>query len=216
MKRILIGIACNLLWITSARAQICTGGVSFGTAPIQVGADGVFSSNTHSLVPEASFGNEQYFGRVGANFSSFSGIDNGAKGIFGAAGAELKVDAANPISVCPMVSVGKAWGPSPAPDLNLSSYVVQVGGRVGFVAAKTGQATIVPTIGLSFNYLNTTSSSSGLFQGFTSGTSFGNLQFGAGFIFNDRFSLIPSVVVPFHYDQGETAFSIYFATRLGS
>jgi hypothetical protein len=69
---------------------------------------------------------------------------------------------------------------------------------------------------LSFNYLNTSSSSNGLFQGYSSGTSFGNLQFGAGFIFNDRFSLIPSVVVPFHYDQGETGFSIYFATKLGS
>ena len=217
LKPCLIALACNLCWLTTVHAQTCTGGLPFRGAPIQVGADGVFSSNTHSLVPEVSAGNGQYFGRVGANFTSFSGLDNGAKGVFGVAGLELVVEAAKPIAVCPLVSLAKAWGPSPAPDIDYSSFVVQLGGRVGFIAAKTGQATIVPTAGFSFNHLNSTSTSTGLFPGsFSEGTSFGNVQLGVGLIFKDRYVLIPSIVIPFHYDQAETAFSIYFATKLGS
>jgi hypothetical protein len=216
IKGIFIAAACTLLAIPSASAQTCTGSLPFSMARIQVGGDGVFSSNSRSIVGEASAGNEQYFGRVGANFTSFSGLDNGAKGIFVAGGAEFNVDAPKPLSVCPEVSIAKAWGPSPGPDFDFSTVAVQIGARVGFVAAKTPQATIVPTVAVSFNHVSLSTNGNGLFQGGTSGDSFMSLGLGAGVIFNDKFSLVPSVLIPIHYDTGETAFSIYFATKIGS
>jgi hypothetical protein len=215
MKRFVAGVACSLFWIASAHAQTCTGGVSFGTAPIQVGADGSFSSNSHTFFAGAGAGNEKYFGRAGVQLSSFSAIDASAKGILGAGGAEFTVDPDKRIHVCPMVTLLHVWGPSI--DVATTSTIVNAGATVGFVATKAGQATIVPTFGLSFDHISTTGTLAPPFGNgsFSYGTSYGTAYFGAGFIFNDRMALIPSVVVPFHYDAGETVFSILFATKIG-
>src|SRR5262249_52040954 len=126
--------------------------------------------------------------------------------------------AQKPLSVCPIVSFAKGWGANVFSTSSTSTTLFQAGANVGFVATKSGQATIVPTVGLSFNHLgrSTTDTFAGRTQTFDSGGSFGTLQFGAGFIFNDRFSLTPAVTVPFHLEGLETSFSIVFGARIGS
>jgi hypothetical protein len=216
MKRLLIAMACSLLWVRCAQAQTCAGSLSYATAPLQVGIDAAFSSDSHTFVPGVGFGKDAFFVRGGGEFISFSGLDASSKGFFGMAGAEYKIDAAKPLFVCPMVTVVRNWGPSI--DVDTSSWLFNIGGSVGFVAAKTGQTTIIPSVGLSLNHL----SSSGTFDFLgtpttsTIGNSFGSLQFGAGFIFNDRMSLFPSIIVPFGGQvNAQTSFSVLFAMKVG-
>jgi hypothetical protein len=216
MKRVLIAMIFSLSWIGSARAQTCAGSLSYTTAPLQVGIDAAFSSDSHTFVPGVGFGKDAFFARGGAEFISFSGLDDSAKGIVGMAGAEYKVEAARPLFVCPMITVVRNWGPSI--DVDTSSWLVNIGGSVGFVAAKNGQTTIIPSAALSFNHLSTTGTFNflGTSTSSTAGGSFGSLQFGAGFIFNDRMSLFPSIIVPFGGQiNAQTSFSVLFAMKVG-
>jgi hypothetical protein len=216
MKRFVITMVCSLLGIASAQAQTCAGSLSYRMAPLQVGIDAAFSSDSHTFVPGVGVGKDAYFARGGAEFISFTGAGDSAKGIVGMAGAEYKVDAATPVFVCPIVTVVRNWGPSI--DVDSSSWLFNVGGSVGFVAAKSGQTTIIPSAALSFNHLSTTGTFDFLGTATTStnATSFGSLQFGAGFIFNDRMSLFPSIIVPFGGQVNtQTAFSVLFAMKVG-
>ena len=218
MKRLLIATVCSLLGAASAHAQTCTGAVSFATAPLQVGVEGAFSSNSHHFLPGVGYGTDSYFARGAAEFTSFSGADASAKGILGMGGAEFKLDAGStPVSVCPLVTLAKIWGPSVENGFDQSSWLFSVGGSVGFVAMKTGQTAIVPTFGLSFNRLSTTSTGNflGNSTSFSASNSFGDLTLGVGFLLNERMSLVPSIVVPFGLDGGETAFSVLFALKVG-
>jgi hypothetical protein len=167
-------------------------------------------------VPGVGFGKDAYFARGGAEFMSFSGAGDSAKGIIGMAGAEYKVESAMPVFICPMVTVVRSWGPSI--DVTTTSWLFNFGGSVGFVAAKSGQTTIIPSVALSFNHLSTSGTFDFLGTSTTStaGSSFGTLQFGAGFIFNDRMSLFPSIVVPFGGQvNAQTAFSVLFSIKAG-
>lgn len=216
MRYFFVIIVCCVFWISPANAQTCVGGLSFGTARIQAGAGGEFSSNSHSFAAGAGVGNDVYFGRAGVDVTSFSGFDTSEKAIVGTVGAEKKLDAQKPLFVCPIVAFAKTWEPGIFVSDTRSGFVFQGGGSVGFVAAKSGQTSIVPTVSLSFNHRSSSENSSIASRSFSFSNSFGNLQFGAGFIFNDRFVLIPSIVVPFHLNGGEVAFAIFFATRIGS
>ena len=108
MKRVVVlaGILC--FWAAPGSAQTCLGSVSFGMAPVQAGALGAFTSDSHSVMVGAGAGNDMYFGRGAfqwTGFSSSSGIDASAKGILGTAGAEFKVDSEKRVAVCPVVNV---------------------------------------------------------------------------------------------------------------
>ena len=215
MKRFLAFLVCTLLWAASANAQTCTGGVPFGTARFQVGGDGAFSSNSHSFFAGAGAGNATYWGRAGVQFTGFSQSDSSAKGVIGSAGAEYPVDSQKRVYVCPMVTVFHLWGPNY--DISTSSSTVfSLGGGVGFVAANTGQATIVPTFGLRFDHISSSSDFTEPFAiTYSASTSYGDATFGAGIILNDRMAIIPLILVPFHYAQGETVFSVLFAAKIG-
>lgn len=218
MKRFLIAAFCSVLGCASANAQTCIGSVPFTDAPLHAGLGAAFSSNSHSFAPGVAYGTENYFVRGAIDFMSFSGIDAGAKGIVATGGAELKTDAGSTaLSFCPLVTLAKIWGPSVDNGFDQSSFLFGLGGSVGFVATKAGKTTIVPTVALSFNHLSTTSTGNFAFNtaSFSAGTSFGSLQFGVGLLFNDRMSLIPSVIVPFGVDRGETSFSVLFSTKIG-
>jgi hypothetical protein len=218
VKCFLVIIVCCVLWISPANAQTCMGGLSFETARIQAGAGGEFSSNSHGFSAGASAGKNGYFGQAGVAVTSFSGFDSSEKAVVGAVGAELKLNAQRPISVCPIVGFAKEWSPPifGGGSDSRSSFVYHVGGSVGFVAAKSGQTSIVPVVGLSFDHRSSTENSSIPLHAFSFSNSFGNVQFGAGIVFNDRFALIPSVIRPFHLDGGELAFSIFFGAKIGS
>ena len=50
---------------------------------------------------------------------------------------------------------------------------------------------------------------------FSSSTSFGSLQLGVGLLFDDHMALVPSLVVPFGLEGGETGVSVLFSTKIG-
>src|SRR5262245_30615502 len=138
MKRLLIAAASSLLWVGSAHAQTCAGGISFKAAPLQAGAEGAFSSNSRTFLGGVGGGNDMFFVRGAAEIVSLTDLDS-AKGVLGNVGAEYKVDSGQrTFSVCPMVTVVKLWGPSIGLGIDTSTLLLQVGGSVGIVAGKAG------------------------------------------------------------------------------
>lgn len=212
MKRLLIAVACSLFWISPAHAQTCMGALTFSAAPMRLGVGGAFSSNTHGVSGGIGKGTDQMFYSVGGVFQGISGIDS-AKGVFGSVGAERTLDADKKYFVCPVGNVFLLFGPHPAPDTNIRTFIVNGGGVFGFVAATSGTTKIVPTAGLSVSYTRSTWSGGG--YDFSQHDSYFAAQFGAGFILNDKMSITPTIIVPFSSDIGETIFSVVFTTRIG-
>jgi hypothetical protein len=208
----------GVLCAASAQAQTCTGQVPLASAHMQAGVQAAFTSNSHSFAPGVTYAKDNYFGRGAVEVMSFSGIDASAKGFLGQGGAEYAVNAGTrALSVCPLVTLAKTWGPSVEDGFDQSSWLLGFGGSVGFVATKTGTTTVVPTFGVSINRLSTKSTGNFAFNtnSFTSSSSFGDAQFGVGLLFNDHMALVPSLVVPFGLDGAETGFSVLFSTRIG-
>jgi hypothetical protein len=214
VKRLLVSTVCSLLWVGAAEAQTCVGAAS---APLKVGGDVAFSSNSRNFTGGVTKDFGTFFVRGAGVFSSFSDISSG-KGILVMAGAELPAGASKRISVCPTVSVLKLWGIDPGPGYNISPLAISFGGTVGFEATKVNTTRIVPTFGAFFNH-QTENFGGGLVFGGTAtqssyGFSYGFIQFGAGLIFNDRTSLVPSLFVPVKYDNGEVLFSVLFSVAM--
>jgi hypothetical protein len=224
VKHLVIAALCSFSWIASASAQTCTGSVPYAGAPLQAGIQVAFSSNSHTLVPGVGYGKNGYFARGAFDITSFSGEDASAKGILGMAGAEYKYQSSQmskALFLCPIVTISKVWGPSVDNGFDQSSTLFGIGGNVGFVATKAGQATVIPTVGLSFNHLSATSTLN-FTPAFGNGnvsssesTNFGMLQIGVGLFFNEKMSLVPSVIIPMGLDGGETSFGVFFATKIG-
>jgi hypothetical protein len=218
VKPLLMTIVASLLWVGPAQAQTCVGTVSFATAPLQAGGDLAFGSQSRTFTGGVTRGSEKFFVRGAASFMSISGLNNGAKGILGSFGTELRVGPTSTIFVCPMVTVVKMWGPNPflTGSGGFSSLVLSFGGSGGFEVRNVGTTRVVPTFGLSFNHLrqslNGIPGRSG--NGITKGDTFLNLQLGVGFIFNERMSLVPSLFVPIGFTEGETVFSVLFGIKV--
>jgi hypothetical protein len=215
MKRLLMILACSLLWLTPAGAQTCIGSVSFAEAPLQATGLAAFSSSTQTYLGSVAKGTDSWFGRGGAHLTSFS-FDSSAKGIFIGAGSEYPVGTGGKYKACPLVEITKSWGPSPGINLDRSSLMVSVGGSVGWEQLVSGTTRVMPTVGLSFDYLRSTLEGDTGFGKFknTDGSAFANLQLGVGLLFHDTMSLTPGIIVPFGLDGAAVSFGVRFTTKI--
>src|SRR5262249_34071589 len=154
-----------------AQAQTCAGNTTFAAAPIQVGAGLAFSSNSHTFTGGVTKGDDKYFLRGAVAQTDFDGV--GGTSIAGSIGTERRLNTmsfSKPLFVCPAAAITKTFGPSPAPDFDLSELIFAFGGTVGFEAQKMGTTAIIPTFGLAYNFLHSSSSGTGAFGDDVSGS----------------------------------------------
>jgi hypothetical protein len=213
MKRALLVLACSVLFASGAHAQTCTGGLPMTPDSLYVGGNAGFSSDTHEFAGGIGRGFDQFFVHAGGVIDTPSDLDS-AKGIFGSAGIERPLKSGSrTLSLCPTVALFKTWGPTPAPDVSISSLLFSVGADVGFNAGTSGQTAIVPTFGFRFNDLHSSWSGGGF--DFSGSDTFGTVQFGVGLLFNERTSVTPSVIVAFGADDAQTMFGVVVGYKLG-
>jgi len=216
MTRLLIVIFCSLYWVSPAGAQTCGGAPSFMNAPYQFDLGLSFAEGTKTITGLVGIGADPFFVQAGVERQSFDDVDESAKGFVLQAGGDFALDSDKKIYACPVVNFAHLSGPN-FPGVDISSNDIGFGGAVGFIAAKSGQLTVIPPAGLSIQHTSVSGETkvAGTSISVSNGDSFGIFDFGAGLLFNDRMALIPTIAVPFGLEGSETAFTIVFSINFG-
>ena len=212
MKRLLMTVACSLLWIGPASAQTCLGTMTFKDAQTQVGGNVLFHSSAFGLNVGAAKGFEQFFGRAGLGIEKISDLDGIGKTLVLSGGTEIAAGPDKKYSVCPVVGFFKRFGPSPGLNLNSGEWLVNGGVSVGFAAMQSGTTDIVPNVAFAINRSSVSVSGNGFDSSFAE--NFVALNLGVGLIFDKGMSVTPSIVLPLNGDAS-TVFQVSFAKRFG-
>ncbi len=209
MKRLLCVLACSLAWIAPAYGQVCGGGASFTKQPYQVNASLLTNDAGKVYTLGAGLGSSVWWGQGGLDFTTFDGVDGTAKGFFVTAGGDFAVDGGKKIYACPILSIEHSGTIN---NSIISSNLVTFGGSVGFLATKTDSVTVIPTGALYLHHQSFSSPISTL----DSSDNFASLQIAVGLLFSEeRFALVPGVVLPIGEDGGKNSFLVKFAYYFG-
>jgi hypothetical protein len=195
-----------------AAAQLCVGNPSFVYGAYQPSIAAGFSSGVRGVEAGVAAGGNTLFGGAGLLLMNFTDIDVKTAGVYGNVGAELAVDRANKIMVCPAVRLDVLAGPDVGPVDN-STVALQGGASIGMIVSDQGDMQIVPFFGLALVHNRLSSSFAGSETTFTDNG--GHADFGVGFVFNHTTGIIPSVSVPFDLGGSDATFMIRFAFNFG-
>jgi hypothetical protein len=210
----LVGSLLVLLVLAAkpAAAQLCTGNPSFVYAPYQVSIAAAFSDGVRGIEAGAAAGGNTIFGGAGLLVLNFTDIDVRTAGVYGQLGAELAVDKANKVMICPAVRLDVLAGPDVGPVDN-SSLALQGGASIGMIVSDSGDMQIVPFFGLAVVHTRLSSTFAGTETTFTDNG--GHADLGVGFIFNHTAGITPSVSIPFSTGGSDATFMIKFAFNFG-
>jgi hypothetical protein len=174
------------------------GGVSFFDGGKTFSGTGTFGS--------------QLFGGVGFSFTDFDDTDLSFKNISGSLGYEV-TSSETEVSFCPSFGAGYGFGLEiVGVDLTTVSVVPAV--SVSIVTEVSPTVSIVPFGQLALVYQRITADG-GTSGEITESDTTGALVLGAGFMFNQRFSIGPAVTIPISSEDGDTTFGIGFAVAVG-
>jgi hypothetical protein len=215
MKRLVAAIVCSLIWCSPASGQTCRGQATFENVPLRVGGDVAFSGDMVTFGGGVRKSFDRFFAGGGALFHSISDFDSGATSVGGYGGTEMTVDSAQKFHLCPTAGILLTFGPSPGADIDASSFTFSAGASLGFVASTSGTTSIVPTFGFTFNVRRVKLSGGFFDDEFSETEPFGALHVGVGFVFNDRLSLVPALLVPFGADGADPTVLVAFSTKIG-
>lgn len=205
-----------IFFVKPLQAQVCTGAPSFREAPRQIRVSDVFgvsvsdafSADAQAFGASAAAGGRTAFGGGGFAVTSFDGLDSTATSVSGTVGADLPVDRDERVFVCPLGSAVYAFGPDVG-SININSFGVLGGARVGVLAAESSNLRVIPTFGVALFYRRVTLDAPG-FQSLEESDTSGLATIGVGFVFNGRIGLIPAIVIPFAIPDRDVALSLSF------
>ena len=207
-----LGVAVMVLTGSAAWAQVCSGAVPISnTSRFNAGGAMLFAENTMGFSGIAQGGNSNFFGgvQIGRVTVDAPGDDVSSTLIGGRVGAQFTYEMERPLHICPIFTLTRqsASDVGDIDDLDLSSTSLGFGADVGFLVHEVGTTQIVPTAGLYFARISARSEFDGeeLFDESDTG---GLFNVGAGFIFNQRFSVTPLVSFPFGFGETDPSFSI--------
>jgi hypothetical protein len=116
------------------------------------------------------------------------------------------------IEACPVASVIIRSGPDVG-EIDTKGVGLRAGGRLGILAAESGNLDVVPTFGLDIAYDRITAEIGPVET--TARDTYVIVRVGVGLILNDRMGLVPSLGVPLGIDDADPEFSIVFALNFG-
>jgi hypothetical protein len=195
-----------------ASAQTCAGAPAITSAsPVNMGANAGFNSDVTTFGATLSAGTDKAFGAVGVSRAAYDieGLDGADSTILSVVGGLQFAPASNAkIAFCPVVAFQKDFGPNDlgGSGIDVSSSAFGGGGSLGLIAYDSGTMKIIPTAGVRV-YRATTKLE---FDGASASESdtVGLLNLGVGFLLNERFSVIPTVQIPFGVDDGKASFGV--------
>jgi len=212
-------LGIGLVAATRANAQLCDGSASFARSPVQLTASGGFNSDGHVFGGGLGLGGAGPFAGVGVGKTSYK---------LGGASTEVEVDggyqiALNPkhtSELCPLVSWAHSAGPHDFDafnngviyDLDRNAFALGVG--IGGVAVLSTHVSFVPSVSLSMVTVKSTTTNQNLGRTTTSSETASAFDLGFAFLFNDAFSIRPSIVFLQGVEDKTTTFGLDMTVSL--
>jgi hypothetical protein len=218
MRRGLVASLTLLAMVRSpAVAQTCMGLASFGSAPMQVTANGSFSDLSNSVGATVGYGTpSSVYGTVGISTSSTDALDGSTLGLGAHAGYQIVLGRSRQVQVCPNASLAIGMGPSD--DLagtHRSNRSTTVGLNVGAELGASARMKVVPSAGLSYAYGKWKGEDAAGATLFEISDSYSLAQVGVGIILNSNISVRPGVEIPLGLDGSDPTFGLTLGYNFG-
>jgi hypothetical protein len=213
LKLFALVLIAALSTASGAAAQACLGLPSFATAAIHVNAGVEFAdSATVYLVGVGAGKHNGLFANLGGFQVNFEGLDEKANFGFLEFGYQIPLGKAQ---VCPIASGQFGTGPD---DDAIGFKVTTRGAAAGLalgVPLTLGGFTVVPNGAVTYRY---SSQEVELAEVGSTTEDFndGVVGLSLALIFRERFSIQPSVFIPFGGDTNETSFGVFASIAIGS
>ena len=205
-------LTCVLLLVPSvAGAQICRGLADISSlTPLQGGGIFDFTEASTGLGGVVVGGGDGYFveGAVGWEFVDDTDITFFQSSLF--AGGQIDATDDRRVMICP----GGIFSYGYSGDV-LGAEVQLLGGgggiSFGAVVAETDRVKLIPTVGMLVRRVRARREVNDV--AITNSDTVGTFEIGAGVALNDRFTIKPSILIPFLVDGVDPSFRLTFTIR---
>jgi hypothetical protein len=211
MRRICVLVAAALAIVhAEAASQVCLGRPLLGAnnfANVGAGTTGHESGRTYGV--EASFGGP-IFALASFDYFDFENSGLSMKAVSGGVGYELATSEPT-LSICPVAQVRYEFGLEEL-AVDLTALELSPGLAIGYLADLSPRVSVGPFAQGAFVYARY-NAELGTIDGSDSDT-YGLMILGLSGVFNDLFSVGPSVTMPLGTDDGDTLLRLSFAVAL--
>lgn len=198
--------ALTLTASSTAFAQTCIGRPDLTAMRASIGAEAQFADNVNAYEGRIGINNARSFAGLSVGYVGFDGADDVNATTFGGdVGVERHYGTTRRVHVCPILALDYQNGPNIG-DNNASALSGSLTAAFGMSFPMTPTVSFVPfaraglqSVRSKFEVSNTSVSDT---------ETGGILGLGAGFRFNERFALIPSVAIPLGFDNSDAIFSL--------
>jgi hypothetical protein len=201
-----------LLSSSAAEAQLCAGNPSFTNQPYQVGLTAAFTDDAHGIGGDFAAGGDEFFAGAGVSVINFRDADVTSTQVTAFGGADWAVNQSQTVFVCPVAHVGFGAGPDFG-NVDVSTFRLGAGGRIGVMASSSTELMVIPTFGLTAEYTRVDFEVGNVDD--SEGDSSGEASFGVGFVFNRNIGIVPEISVPFSAGNSDPVFSVRFSFAFG-
>ena len=213
-KRLATSLFAVLLSVTVSdrvAAQACLGLPSLATFPVNLGIGAEFADNAKSYGARVGFGSPTAFGGVAAARNDYDDVDEGSTTLAFDGGLSFPVGVSRRAAMCPIATIGYEFGPNfdtPLGELNVGTLSLAAGVGFGGVAYSTEGLQILPFASAQLAYARVSIELDD--ESESDSESFGLLDLGLGFQFNQRFVVRPVLTVPLGLDDSDPVFGLSF------
>lgn len=213
--RLTVVAALSLVAALPLDAQLCAGTASFTNGRMQVGGQIISNDDYSSYGVGLNMGNARglYGGPQIAN-NSFDGIDESGLWIGASGGYQLRPHRKG-FQICPVARLGIGLGPDNigGSDVDMSVRELSAGAIIGKVVYREPSLQVIPTGGLSIVNQNVSLSSGGVSD--SESDTYFSLDFGAGLLLSQAFTIRPMISIPLGGDGREESYSLGISYNFG-
>ena len=199
-RSLVVSLAVLAIVRSQAAAQTCQGLASFSAGQMQVAANAQFPHGGNVWAGSFSYGMPSgVYAGADVSTTSFDGLNQSSLGIGAHAGYQMKLGRTGKVNLCPVARLSLGMGPDDkAANLNSSSTDLHFGFALGTEMGASQQLRILPTAGLGLQYTKIKAEiTSGPGAGTVEGSeTYGLARLGVGFVFNQQFSVLPTIDIP--------------------
>ncbi|HZW08245.1 MAG TPA: hypothetical protein VFF65_14065 [Phycisphaerales bacterium] len=215
-RALLFSLALPFMLGGKAAAQTCVGMPSFSSGQMQVAASTTFADGANSFGGSFGYGvPKSFYGKAGLATTSYDGFDGSSFDLGFGGGYQIPVRMSRTSELCPVANLSFGSGPNDiaGSGIDMSSRTFSLGAAFGTQVGNSPQMQILPNA--SFQFANTRLSMDDGTESISGSESYALLTLGTGFVFNQRYSLNPSVSLPMGLDGSDASFSLAGAIHFG-
>ncbi|MGN6392833.1 MAG: hypothetical protein ACTHM9_11385 [Gemmatimonadales bacterium] len=214
-RTILLSLALPLCLSAQAVAQTCVGMPSFATGRMQVSGGAQFADGGNSVGALFGYGAPKgLYGKAGIGSTSYDAFNGSSFDLNFAGGYQIKMQH-RAAELCPVANLSFGSGPNNVlgSGVDVSNRTFSFGAAFGGSVGRNPQVRILPNA--SFQFADTRASVDDGTSSASDSQTYGLLTLGTGFVFNSRYSLNPSIIVPVGLDGANASFGLMGAINFG-